>query len=225
MRSRCIVLAVAAAVSISVLPARADADLENEVHNGIKGAIGLGLIGAELPLIIEGAAGVRNPWLLTLIPIVVAAGGAVGGWYLGEASPEGSVATLVVGLALIIPAALLVSYGRSYRPSRDEDEGFVDRTEEGQPDEDEYLERPPAVEEGTDTEVVGPEEDSGEVPAPAEEPAPASDEESGGDQASAGPARLAAVRLDGNLPVGGLLRILADELDARRSPRLDLRPF
>ena len=40
--------------------------------------IGLGLIGAELPLIIEGAAGVRNPWLLSIIPILVAAGGGVG---------------------------------------------------------------------------------------------------------------------------------------------------
>ncbi len=219
MRSRTLCLAAAAALSVMLWSSTARAELGNDVHDGVRGAVGLGLLGAEIPLIIQGAIGVRNPWLLSLIPIVVAGGGAAGGYYMGVASTEASVATLVAGLALIIPAALLVAYGRSYRSERGDDEGFVDRTEEGMPDEQQPIDE---TTDETETEVVGPEEGEGDY----EIPEPTGDEE-GGDGASfdLSPAVLARVRLDGNLPVGGVLSLLADESGQRRGARLDLTLF
>lgn len=221
MRSRSVYLAVAAAFCLTLWSSTAHADLEDPVHNGIKGAVGLGLIGAELPLIIEGAFGVRNPWLLSIIPIVVSAGGAVGGYYMGRASPEASVATLVLGIALIIPAALLVAYGRSYRSSRDEDEGFTDRTEEGQADEDE----PTRSEDGTETEVIGPEEGGGDSYEPSDGEDDSDESSDAGGQNSLDERQLASVRLDGMLPVGGLLRLVADEREATLGVQLTLSTF
>ena len=163
MRSTSVFLAVALALTVALQAGTARADLDNDVHNGVKGAVGLGLLGADITLIIEGAVGVRNPWLLSVLPIVVAGGGAAGGYFIGQESAAASVALLVSGLALMVPAAILVAYGRSYRPSRDEAEGFVDRTEEGLlPDDHDYG----AQEQGTTTEVLGPNDEEGVAPPP-----------------------------------------------------------
>ncbi len=187
MRSRILCLAVVAAMTTTAFSSTARADLsgENAVRDGgIKGAIGLGLLGVDLTLISEGARGVRSPWLLTLIPLVVGAGGAVGGYYMGRESVEGSVATLIAGIALLIPAAILVAHGRAYRADRSEEEGFIDRTEEGRPADDGFdddLEDP-----STETEVIGPEE-SDSISSP-------------------GPAAI----ISPPLPVGGMLRLVAE---------------
>ena len=76
---------------------------------GVRGAIGMGLIGMELTMTIEAAAGVTNPWLLSIIPIVVGGGAAVGGYYLEASppSPEGGVAVLAIGMTLLVPSILL----------------------------------------------------------------------------------------------------------------------
>jgi hypothetical protein len=228
MRSRILCLAIAAALTVSLWSNTARADLENPVHNGVKGAIGLGLLGANLTLIIEGAIGVRNPWLLTLIPLAVAAGGAAGGWYAGGGDQDevgtgyqgASIALLAAGLALIIPAAILVAHGRSYRPSRD-DEGFVDRTEEGMPyDSPTRTEVIPVGE--TQTEVVGPEEGD----EPPDSPPPPTEEEapSDGGEATRGPL-YAQAQIAGYLPVGGMLRVFAEESRSVAGLRLSLTFF
>jgi hypothetical protein len=180
MRSTSVFLAVALALTVALQAGTARADLDNEVHNGVKGAVGLGLLGADITLIIEGAVGVKNPWLLSVIPIVVAGGGAAGGYFIGRESAAASVALLVSGLALMVPAAILVAYGRSYRPSRDEGEGFVDRTEEGLlPDDHDYG----AQEQGTTTEVLGPNDEEGVAPPP---PPAEGGDEGAGDEGPAG---------------------------------------
>jgi hypothetical protein len=76
---------------------------------GVRGAIGMGLIGMELTMTIEAGAGVTNPWLLSIIPIVVGGGAAVGGYYLEASppSPEGGVAVLAIGMTLLVPSILL----------------------------------------------------------------------------------------------------------------------
>lgn len=231
MRSRILCLAVAAALAVSLWSNSAQADLENPTHNGVKGAVGLGLLGADLTLMIEGAIGVRNPWLLTLLPIAVAAGGAAGGWFAAgghqdEANSSyqaASVALLATGLAFIIPAAILVAHGRSYRASRD-DEGFVDRTEEGMPyDSPTVTEIVPDGE--TQTEVVGPEEgDSVPAPQPAPEPAEDSDEGAEGGSAMTHPL-FARVQVTGHLPVGGMLRVFAEESQNNSGLHLSLSYF
>lgn len=221
MRSRMMCLAVAIALSVGLWSGTARADLNNEVHNGVKGAVGLGLLGADITLMIEGAIGVRNPWLLSILPIVVAGGGAAGGYFMGLASAEASVATLVGGLALLIPAAILVARGLSYRPSRDADEGFVDRTDEGQPYEDESYDD---YEEGeTQTEVVGPEEGDS---LPPNLEAPPSEEGTGPSASLEGDGPLTArVSLETGLPVGGMLRVVAEESGGGAALRLNLAYF
>ena len=74
-----------------------------------KGAIGLGLVGAELGLIIPSVSGLTDVWALTVFPIVGAAGGALAGYFALDkpGREKGSVATLVVGLAGVIPAVLV----------------------------------------------------------------------------------------------------------------------
>ena len=224
MRSRSVCLALVAALTVALWSGTAHADLDNPVHNGVKGCIGMGLVGLDLTLIIEGAARVRNPWLLSLLPLAVAGGGAAGGWYMGRASAPASIAALVSGLALIIPAALLVVHGRSYRRSGGEDEGFIDRTEEGMPldDEDEFGAVPDSE---TRTQVVAPEDAPEEAPMDDDGgDAPEEDEGPGPNAGLTTTSDITVVaRVD--LPVGGMLRVFADQLAHGPSLTLELAHF
>jgi hypothetical protein len=78
-----------------------------------KGTIGLGLVGAELGLIIPSVAGLSDVWALTVFPVVGAAGGAVAGYFALDkpGREKGSVAVLVVGLAGVLPAVLVTVKG------------------------------------------------------------------------------------------------------------------
>ncbi|MGB5811108.1 MAG: hypothetical protein WBG86_11295 [Polyangiales bacterium] len=78
-----------------------------------KATIGLGLVGAELGLIIPAASGLTEIWALTVFPVVGATGGALVGYFtLDEPGREkGSVAALVVGLAGVLPAILVTIKG------------------------------------------------------------------------------------------------------------------
>lgn len=72
-----------------------------------KGAIGLGLIGAELGFVLPAAFGAKAWWPYLVFPVIGAAGGAVGGHFAleqGAGHPEVAVAMLVTGVALIIPS-------------------------------------------------------------------------------------------------------------------------
>jgi len=224
MRSRSLCVAIAVALSVSAWSGSARADLSENLDNSIKGAVGGALLGANITLMIEGAAGVRNPWLLTIIPILVAGGGAAGGWVIGNASSEGSLAMLVSGLALTVPAAVLVAYARSYRASRDASEGFTDMTEEGQPVEGydgTTIEMVPEATGVTETEVLAPPDapanptlppaDGGE----SEQPAPAGEE--------GGVSSLPIPALGG---LGsGVLGVFAEEASRSHGPRLELSYF
>jgi hypothetical protein len=81
---------------------------------GIAGGI---LAGAEIPLLIEAAAGIKATWALVVFPIVGAGGGAAGGYFLEQASPEGSIGLLVGSMALIIPTAVALAASLSYSPA------------------------------------------------------------------------------------------------------------
>ncbi len=218
MRTRGVCLAVVAALVVTLHAGSARADLNSDLDNSIKGLVGCALLGANLTLIIEGAVGVRNPWLLSLIPIAVAGGGAAGGGFLGEASGAGAVATLVVGLAQTVPAAVLVAWAPSYRPAADDGRGgWVDRTVEGAPPDDEEgsrVEVSPVG--GTATDVYGPDGD--------DEVAPPEDDDDAGDgdyepePGGGGPSFLSGpVRI----PLPGVLGLLAEEARAG-APRLEL---
>lgn len=114
-------------VSLALLSAAApaaaqDGEVEQtktEVKADFKGTIGLGLIGAELGFVIPALAGARGAWPYIVFPVAGAAGGAVGGYFLlekGDGHPELAVATLTVGMALVIPALVATIAATAYRP-------------------------------------------------------------------------------------------------------------
>lgn len=132
--------ALAAAISLSVLPraAKAQTDLSavDSTRATPKGTIGLGLVGAELGLIIPSAAGLNEVWALSVFPIVGATGGALAGYFALDRPDrqKGSVAALVVGMAGVLPAILVTIKGvREERQDRWEPTPQIDlRTEKEQ---------------------------------------------------------------------------------------------
>ena len=132
---------------------RAQEEVEDQVSPTAKGIVGCALLGGEFTLMLEGAFKVKNPWLLTLLPLLTAAGGGVGGYYLEQVSTEGSIASLIAGMALLIPTAVIVLIGIS--KAETEVEGYVDTTSEGEFMELEKIPETSPKEE-TETEVIGP---------------------------------------------------------------------
>ena len=106
-------------ISLSTAPRTAEA--QNDLSATPKGTIGLGLVGAELGLIIPSVSGLNEIWALTVFPVVGAAGGALAGYFALDkpGREKGSVAALVVGLAGVIPAVLVTVKGvREERQNR-----------------------------------------------------------------------------------------------------------
>jgi hypothetical protein len=84
-----------------------------------KGAVGLGLIGAELGFVIPAVAGAKGAWPYIVFPIIGAGGGAVGGYFLlekGDGHPELAVGALTLGMALVVPTMVATIAATSYRP-------------------------------------------------------------------------------------------------------------
>ena len=93
----------------------------DKVDSTPKGTIGLGLVGAELGLIIPSLAGLDKAWSLTVFPLVGAASGAVAGYFLIDepGHEKFAVAALAVGIAGILPAILLTVKATRYDPKDD----------------------------------------------------------------------------------------------------------
>jgi hypothetical protein len=110
-------LALVGAISLSTpagaVEAQVDPSVVEEIRATPKGTIGLGLVGAEIGLIVPSASGLREPWALTVFPVVGAAGGALAGYFALDkpGHEKGSVAALVVGLAGVMPAVLVTVKG------------------------------------------------------------------------------------------------------------------
>ena len=110
-------LALLAVFSLSAVPRAAEAQGSTVVFEDLratpKGTIGLGLVGAELGLIIPSVSGLNKAWALSVFPIVGATGGALAGYFALDkpGRSKGSVAVLVVGLAGVMPAILVTVKG------------------------------------------------------------------------------------------------------------------
>jgi hypothetical protein len=102
--------------------------MTTQVKSVPKGAVGLGLIGAEIGLVLPAAVGLHETWAFIVFPLVLGAGGAVGGYFAFDDpnSPEGGVAMLAVGMALIIPSVVLTLALTSYDPGDEADGGGED---------------------------------------------------------------------------------------------------
>lgn len=86
-----------------------------------KGAVGLGLVGAELGAVIPALAGLDAVWAYLVFPAVGAAGGAVAGYFAIDNAGHAqlSVVALTVGMALVIPALVITLSLTAYDPEGD----------------------------------------------------------------------------------------------------------
>lgn len=98
---------VVALLSSQAQVARADGD---DVKGNIAGTVGLGLLGAEVGLLLVPTCKLQDHWWAwVLFPTVLAAGGAVAGALTfdpGDPKPAVTVSLLGAGMALVIPAVV-----------------------------------------------------------------------------------------------------------------------
>ncbi len=129
MLAFCLTLGMAAPQSLQAQETEAA-----QVDASPKGLIGLGLIGAELGLVIPAAAGLDDTWALITFPAVGALGGALAGHFLIDNNnrEKAAVAVLVGGLALVVPSVVLTLALTAYDP--DDEEGVATEIE-GEPEE------------------------------------------------------------------------------------------
>jgi hypothetical protein len=101
--------------------ARADGD---DVKGNIAGTVGLGLLGAEVGLLLPPAFKLQDHWWAwVLFPTVLAAGGAVTGALLfdpGDPKPAVTISLLGAGMALAIPAIVGAVALKDKRQAQDE---------------------------------------------------------------------------------------------------------
>ncbi len=139
-----LILAFAATLLVGTLaePSRAAAQMDPgpvQIDASPKGLIGFGLIGAELGLTIPALAGLDETWSLIIFPVVGAAGGAIAGHYAidNRGNEKAAVATLMVGLALVVPSIVITVAATAYDPEDDfeEDDGGGGEASEAPPEE------------------------------------------------------------------------------------------
>jgi hypothetical protein len=109
---------LAFALAFSLLSSSAHAEVgQDDVSPGIKGTVGLTLLGAETVLAVEAALGVRTPWIFAVGGGGGAIAGSIGGYYVDKAgNSEVSMSLLVAGLLLAIPTTIAVLNASAYRP-------------------------------------------------------------------------------------------------------------
>jgi len=121
--------ALATVLGAGVLAAPGDARADDVSSSG-KGIGGGALLGAEVPMIIEGIAGVRSPWVYVISAVVGGGGGGFGGYEMEKNSTDGKAPMYMLagGLALVIPAVVLTLNATRYQP---EEGATEDRTPVG----------------------------------------------------------------------------------------------
>ncbi len=92
-----------------------------QIESGAKGAVGLGLVGAELGFFIPAAVGLHELWAFIVFPLIGGAGGAVGGYFAFDQpnNVELSVAFLAIGMGLILPTLVATLAFTAYDPGPD----------------------------------------------------------------------------------------------------------
>jgi hypothetical protein len=109
---------LATAALVLALPFEARADNVSPTGKGITGGA---LLGAEVVTIVESLVGVRAGWAYGVGALVGAGGGGVGGYFIekSSSSADGKAPTYMLagGLALVIPAIVLVLNATRYMPA------------------------------------------------------------------------------------------------------------
>lgn len=127
-----LVAAFTVAALSQAMPVHAQSGGGDDIKGNIAGTIGLGLLGAELGLILAPSVGLHDKWWAwVLFPTVGAAGGAVAGVFVfdeGDPGPAVTVSLLGAGFALAVPAivgAVAIKNKRANREPKESLEGGV----------------------------------------------------------------------------------------------------
>ena len=117
-KHRPVAFALAAILGATVVAAPLREARADDVSPTGKGIAGGALLGAEVPMIVEGIAGVHSGWVYLISAIVGAGGGAVGGYEVEHGSSDGMAPMYMLagGLALVIPAVVLTLNATRYQP-------------------------------------------------------------------------------------------------------------
>jgi hypothetical protein len=111
----------------TLAPATGRAEESTPTGKGIAGGV---LLGAEVVVAVEAAAGVRKPMPFLVGGIAGGVLGGVGGYFLEQNVSDAKIPSylLAAGVALLIPATVLVFDATAYRPPADyqEDRGGID---------------------------------------------------------------------------------------------------
>jgi hypothetical protein len=119
-RSAALATTVLFAVAATTTPARQARAESPDVSPDGKGIVGGALLGAEVVTITEGLASVHPGWAYAVGAAIGAGGGATGGYFVEQASHDGRVPVYMLagGLALVIPAIVLILNGTRYVPEQ-----------------------------------------------------------------------------------------------------------
>jgi hypothetical protein len=111
--------------------AQAQGSIGSPVGADYKGAVGLGLVGAELGAVIPALAGMDETWAFIVFPVVGAAGGALAGYFAidNPGHADISVVALTAGMALVIPALVTTLALTAYDPESEQQDGAATRTQ------------------------------------------------------------------------------------------------
>jgi hypothetical protein len=115
-------LALAAFATVALPREAAAAENQEQLEgNGIKGAVGGGLLGAEAVMLIEAALDVKPAWAYIVGGLAGGAAGGVGGYYWesGTDSAKLGMYLLTAGMALAIPTTVAVLSTTAYKPPAD----------------------------------------------------------------------------------------------------------
>jgi hypothetical protein len=151
-------LVMAAVLGASVVAAPLREAHADDVSSTGKGIGGGALLGGEVVWIVEGIAGVHSGWAYAIGGILGAGGGGVGGYFVEKGSSDGKAPMYMLagGLALVIPAVVLMLNGTRWQP---EEGATEDRTPVG----------PPAEPGSPGTSITG-QPNAGAAPTPAPPP-------------------------------------------------------
>ncbi|MEZ4255906.1 MAG: hypothetical protein R3A78_09375 [Polyangiales bacterium] len=165
---------------------KAHAQTEKQIDSNIQGTVGLGLIGAEVGLMIPALADMDGAWPYIVFPVALGAGGGVAGYFLIDDNNHvnAGVAVLATGVALIIPAVVTALALTAYDPDDDEsltsskakvlkDKDFGDADAEDQ--ENAQPSAPAPTEQGAPAAETPATEAAPAEPAPSESPPPATE--------------------------------------------------
>jgi hypothetical protein len=92
---------------------------KEEAESGVKGTVGLALLGAETVIAVEAAIGLDKAWMYAVGGGAGAIGGGIGGYFIDKAgNAEVSMSLLVGGIVFAVPTTIALLSATAYKPTQ-----------------------------------------------------------------------------------------------------------